>query len=312
MHWTALLAKRFFPPEARVIDDVACISCGYNLRGLRAMGHCPECNAPVGESLFVLARPEVVAGGVRSLGQGFLAVFGLLFVCLPGSPKWSHLLAVGILLCGAAWQLVGLVDLRWRACIENLPVIAARVRVVWIGAIVNAALLLAWLAAILVIDAVPALQTPAAGNVLAGIGSLWAFAWLAFLWAAGWFGHALATIVGYRWIEYEFAAQSAMAILCAALMLPIMFALQAVSSPAAALAMAAVFGLGPALTVLLTVVASLQLANAARESTETMDDAISSGRVAIMPRARGEFSDPRPSIAISDLPQSRRNGPSKA
>ncbi len=36
----------------RVIDrDVACASCGYNLRGLAPDGRCPECGAPIANSL---------------------------------------------------------------------------------------------------------------------------------------------------------------------------------------------------------------------------------------------------------------------
>jgi hypothetical protein len=32
---------------ARVVDDIACEGCGYNLRGLPASGKCPECGRPV-------------------------------------------------------------------------------------------------------------------------------------------------------------------------------------------------------------------------------------------------------------------------
>src|SRR6185503_3019188 len=147
MHWTALLAKRFFPPEARVIDDVACIQCGYNLRGARAAGHCPECNAQVGDSLFILARPAAVADGVRSLGQGFFAFLALGLGCIQGTALWAQMVTVGILLCGAIWQVFALVRLRWHSAIDNLPVIAWRIRITFVVGIVNLAVLALWLAA---------------------------------------------------------------------------------------------------------------------------------------------------------------------
>jgi hypothetical protein len=31
-----------------IVEDVLCAGCGYNLRGLRPEGDCPECGAPAG------------------------------------------------------------------------------------------------------------------------------------------------------------------------------------------------------------------------------------------------------------------------
>jgi MFS family permease len=39
-------------PEGRVADDLRCVSCGYNVRTLGADGLCPECAAPVRDSLY--------------------------------------------------------------------------------------------------------------------------------------------------------------------------------------------------------------------------------------------------------------------
>jgi hypothetical protein len=39
------------PVDESISEDVNCISCGYNLRGLRRDGHCPECNAPITHSI---------------------------------------------------------------------------------------------------------------------------------------------------------------------------------------------------------------------------------------------------------------------
>lgn len=38
-------------PAGRIDEDVKCIRCGYNLRGLSANGACPECGTAVGRSL---------------------------------------------------------------------------------------------------------------------------------------------------------------------------------------------------------------------------------------------------------------------
>ena len=55
------------PPNApklalRIEDDVACPACGYNLRGLRMDGRCPECGRP---AIDTFARPlRAYTGGV--------------------------------------------------------------------------------------------------------------------------------------------------------------------------------------------------------------------------------------------------------
>jgi hypothetical protein len=50
-----------------VIDrDVACVQCGYNLRGLPAAGLCPECAHGIAESLVA---PDLTSQGRRWLGR---------------------------------------------------------------------------------------------------------------------------------------------------------------------------------------------------------------------------------------------------
>jgi hypothetical protein len=65
--------------DGRLIDDLACRSCGYALRGLPASGACPECATAVGRSihgdLLRFCEPDWVvriARGVRLLVIGFI------------------------------------------------------------------------------------------------------------------------------------------------------------------------------------------------------------------------------------------------
>ncbi len=39
-----------FEQEEQITKDTPCVTCNYNLRGLRLSGYCPECNTPVGKS----------------------------------------------------------------------------------------------------------------------------------------------------------------------------------------------------------------------------------------------------------------------
>jgi len=46
--------------KARAINvDVPCVECGYNLRGLSADGHCPECGAEVADAIEVAKTVDV-------------------------------------------------------------------------------------------------------------------------------------------------------------------------------------------------------------------------------------------------------------
>lgn len=46
------------PPEVFLVeDDMACIQCGYNLRGLNDEGRCPECGTPIEKTVtYVMQR----------------------------------------------------------------------------------------------------------------------------------------------------------------------------------------------------------------------------------------------------------------
>lgn len=56
------------PPE--VPQELACAGCGYQLRGLRAAGRCPECGASVGQSLDAHAYTLSFDRHVRRLREG--------------------------------------------------------------------------------------------------------------------------------------------------------------------------------------------------------------------------------------------------
>ncbi len=62
--------------EQRVAADVPCESCGYNLRTLPALGHCPECNAPAARALTPPQLRFAPAGYLRSLADGVSILFG--------------------------------------------------------------------------------------------------------------------------------------------------------------------------------------------------------------------------------------------
>ena len=73
--------------HALVHEDVPCEGCGYVLRGLSVDARCPECNAPVAESLhedrlrdIPQRRLEHLRRGMRFAELGLFAVMGGLAV----------------------------------------------------------------------------------------------------------------------------------------------------------------------------------------------------------------------------------------
>src|ERR1700689_2706978 len=67
--------------------DVPCVKCGYNLRTLSTIGHCPECGAGIGQSLAI---PNITSYGRRwlmrvQIGMGMAvgsALFGMFYKAL--------------------------------------------------------------------------------------------------------------------------------------------------------------------------------------------------------------------------------------
>jgi hypothetical protein len=64
------------------LDDVPCFRCGYNVRGLAVDGQCPECAAPVDETLR--RHAELLAGELQPLASS--------------DPRWVRRLALSCLM----------------------------------------------------------------------------------------------------------------------------------------------------------------------------------------------------------------------
>lgn len=90
-----------------IVEDAACISCGYNLRGLTSEKSCPECGLAVATSVHGLALRArsarslpIIRSGVAwmraSMGASIVsAVIGLVAMQLPqGSALWRWVCAL--------------------------------------------------------------------------------------------------------------------------------------------------------------------------------------------------------------------------
>ena len=78
------LMAGMFDEAGAIISDVVCRRCGYNLRGLREAGRCPECGTPIGLSthgdLLRFADPtwvEKLALGVKWMLWGIVVSIGV-------------------------------------------------------------------------------------------------------------------------------------------------------------------------------------------------------------------------------------------
>jgi hypothetical protein len=89
------------PP--RVLDELACEGCGYTLRGLARDARCPECNAPVAESLhddrladIPVARLARLRRSMRVAELGSLALLAGLATQMTISPLVALLTRLGM------------------------------------------------------------------------------------------------------------------------------------------------------------------------------------------------------------------------
>jgi hypothetical protein len=100
------------PPRAPDLsrEDVPCLNCGYNLRGLTRDGACPECGTPVQRSLqgnlFIFSAPEYLRAlvmGLVCILVAVLARIGVMAVGIPAAiiiaatnPQWTGMVEVGM------------------------------------------------------------------------------------------------------------------------------------------------------------------------------------------------------------------------
>jgi hypothetical protein len=63
------------PPAATVLENIPCRNCGYNLRTLARDGVCPECAAPVADSLHVEFLRAANPQWLKKIGIGVRIVF---------------------------------------------------------------------------------------------------------------------------------------------------------------------------------------------------------------------------------------------
>lgn len=102
-------------PVETIEVDTACLHCGYNLRGLRADGRCPECGSPIGRSVLGnylrcsdVSWLQTIARGttIKLWGIGLSIALGFMVgimsaIGLPEALVLPALIAGGLTLWGA-------------------------------------------------------------------------------------------------------------------------------------------------------------------------------------------------------------------
>jgi hypothetical protein len=279
MHWTALLAYRRIPANSMVIGDVGCIHCGYNLRGLRVAGNCPECGSSVRDSLIVLAKPELVTQSLRGFANSYLTLLLLALGCVSGMTGWPALVSTTVIFAGALYRLWSAGELRFRAQLQNSNMLHDRSRWLWYAAVVECLVALGWAVSVAVLTSL-ILQSRLIGLSLVCIGYGWLLMTLISAITSGLFGLALARMLGYEWMVIEFRVQIGAAIGCM-LILPWPIVASVGTAPSAlGVFTFGILGLALFATLGLTWVAIHQVANAAERVSGTVDDLLDSGQLA--------------------------------
>ncbi|MHC5001665.1 MAG: hypothetical protein ACYTJ0_00940 [Planctomycetota bacterium] len=303
MHWTALLARRSFPADARVVDDLACMGCGYNLRGLAASGRCPECALPVAESLYLVREPGAVAAALQATAYSYLsivvAVLAGVGAVLTGS-RGLPWIAFGFAAMGSLVRLIATADLRRRAGLERLPLVGPRL---------NAALLVAALEAILataaLVGAFLMMKQPPPARLVQNLAGLSVAAWplvmVVGMVQSSRFGGLLADLLDYGFVERELRIHRVLLLGGLAIGLAIVLAGRTLPPPAgttlefvgsAVGLVATAVGLG------FLVVGVLHLAGAAQRATETREDVLETAP----PPGMAPAPPPRAQPGPADLP----------
>jgi hypothetical protein len=274
MHWTSYLAyRRIYHPDSQIVGDVGCVGCGYNLRGLRVMGKCPECGAAIADSLYVLVKPALVAEALRSFAGSYATFFAFFLGCITLFQGWPLTVTMAVLGCGAIYRLWWTSVLHLKAELTNSPQLSSRARWWWRASILEVMMWCAWIAAAIVVWNMPTRTAIAEQRVLY-FGAGWAATSLLNGLAGGRFGIVLASVLGYGWMVVEFRIQIATAIvaLLASLFLPIVIPGNMAAAIIVSLSgLVAIAYIG---ALVMTWMTLHHASNAAESATETMEDAL--------------------------------------
>jgi hypothetical protein len=298
MHWTAFLAYRRFPAHARIVDDCACIQCGYNLRMQMVAARCPECGYEVGHSVFLLAHPAVTARGLRTAGVTYLAPF-MMILPMVTSAYWAIFIVSLAAATAALFRFIGVSDLRINAAMARLPVVGQRLNAWWAWTMVDLSISSAWMIGLIVVSQSRILQNNGTGTALIVGGSLaWWASMLISAMIAGRFGFALMDMLNYTWTRIEFRVQQ---IACVTMLLLAPFLVLGMRSASSATFRAVLAGTLVVLTLLLMLATALALrhsATAAEESAESWDDLIDEARIAMVPESQRPRQPEPPAIRV--------------
>lgn len=275
------MAKRYFPAHARVADDLACIGCGYNLRTLMANANCPECGQQVGSSLFLLARPRVVADNLGGAAKTHLAMFILALPLLGPGSFWPLIVAMAVIGLSIAWRCGCQIAILRGGAVARLPVIGPRLRA-WAG-ITSLELLaaLGCLVTTVVVAKSPALQGTSGAAWIRGTFLAWMLITMSSPVVANWFGAAMTLLLGYNWMIVEFRIHQVIAIAGLGCALLLGFLLVARGGVLVSL-LAGFAWLGVGFAIIATWIALTHLSNAASEASETWDELIDSERIELV------------------------------
>lgn len=298
MHWTAFLAYRRFPAQARIMEDCACIQCGYNLRMQMVAARCPECGYEVGHSVFLLAHPDITARGLRTAGITYLAPFMMILPMIVNA-YWAMFIVSLAAATAALFRVIGVSDLRFNASMARLPVIGPRLNAWWTCAVIDLFLAGAWMIGLIVVSQSRILQNNGTGPLVMGVGSIaWWFSMLLSAVVAGRFGYALMDMLNFVWTRIEFRVQQIASVLMILFAPFLILGMRAAPSSTARGICAAALAILALLLMLATAIPLLHAATASEQAAESWDDLIDSERIAMIPDSQRPRQPELPAIKV--------------
>lgn len=298
MHWTAFLAYRRFPAHARVMEDCACIQCGYNLRMQMVSARCPECGHEVGNSVFLLARPSVASRGLRTAAMTYLAP---LAIALPAifETYWSAFIVALAGTAAALFRFIGTSDLRFNAAIVRLPIVGSRLMFWWIAATIDLVVASGFLVSMLLVSANRNLRASGLGySIITWCFIGWWFMTILSAWLAGRFGFALMDMLNYVWTRIEFRIQQIAVLVVFALGPAFLIGLKSVASPMTLNIIEIAIAVITSVAMIMTTLPVLHAATACDESTADWDELIATERIAVVPESQRPHKPEPPPIKV--------------